>query len=49
MYEHHKEPLSPREQFLRRATRHGGVFVAAAGLFFSPFLHRVLHRMHVED
>ena len=112
MYEHHKEPLLPREQFLRRVTRHGGVsaliillslafgavgyqvfagvgwvdsllnasmiltgmgpvsalttdaaklfasfyalysgivFVAAAGVFFAPFLHRVLHRMHVED
>ena len=112
MYEHHKEPLLPREQFLRRVTRHGGVsvliillslvigtvgyhvfaglgwvdsllnasmiltgmgpvsslttdaaklfasfyalysgivFVAAAGVFFAPFLHRVLHHMHVED
>jgi hypothetical protein len=27
----------------------GIVFVAAAGVFFAPFLHRVLHRMHVED
>ena len=25
MYEHHKEPVLPREQFLRRVTRHGGV------------------------
>ena len=25
MYEHHKDPVLPREQFLRRVTRHGGV------------------------
>jgi hypothetical protein len=112
MYEHHKEPLLPREQFLRRVTRHGGVsvliillslglgtagyhvfaglrwvdsllnasmiltgmgpvntlttdaaklfasfyalysgivFLAATGVFFAPFLHRVLHRMHATD
>ena len=24
MYEHHKEPLLPRRQFLRRVIRHGG-------------------------
>ena len=27
MYEHHKEPVLPRQQFLRRAARHGGVSV----------------------
>ena len=25
MYEHHKEPVLPRRQFLRRAARHGAV------------------------
>jgi hypothetical protein len=112
MYEHHKEPVLPRQQFLRRAARHGGVsaliillslgigtfgyresaglpwvdsilnasmiltgmgpvntlttdaaklfasfyalysgivFLAATGVFFAPFLHRVLHRMHATD
>jgi hypothetical protein len=110
MYEHHKEPVLPRGQFLRRVTRHGGVsaliillslgigsagyhvfgglpwidallnasmiltgmgpvntlttdaaklfaslyalysgivFLAATGVLVAPFLHRVLHRMHV--
>jgi hypothetical protein len=112
MYEHHKEPVLPREQFLRRVSRHGGasaliillslaigtagyhvfaglawvdsllnasmiltgmgpvdtlasnaaklfasfyalysgiVFLAATGVFFAPFLHRVLHRMHATE
>jgi hypothetical protein len=112
MYEHHKEPVLPREQFLRRVSRHGGVsaliillslgigtagyhvfaglawvdsllnasmilagmgpvstlttdvaklfasfyalysgivFLAASGLFFAPFLHRVLHKMHAAE
>jgi hypothetical protein len=112
MYEHHKEPVLPREQFLRRVSRHGGasaliillslgigtagyhvfgglawvdallnasmiltgmgpvnmltsdaaklfasfyalysgiVFLAATGVFFAPFLHRVLHRMHAAE
>ena len=112
MYEHHKEPLLPRRQFLRRVTRHGGVsaliifvslgigtvgyhffadlrwvdallnasmiltgmgpvsmltsdaaklfascyalysgivFLAATGVIVAPFLHRVLHRMHVAN
>jgi hypothetical protein len=112
MYEHHKQPLLPQRQFLRRVARHGGVsaliimvslgigaagyhvfaglrwvdsllnasmiltgmgpvsplttdaaklfatfyalysgivFVTATGVFFAPFLHRVLHRMHVTD
>jgi hypothetical protein len=112
VYEHHKEPVLPREQFLRRVTRHGGasvliivlslgigtagyhvfaglgwidallnasmiltgmgpvamlttdaaklfasfyalysgiVFLAATGVFFAPFLHRVLHTLHASD
>ena len=27
----------------------GIVFLAATGVIFAPFLHRVLHRMHVTD
>jgi hypothetical protein len=112
MYEHHKEPVLARDQFLRRVSRHGGasaliillslgigtagyhvfaglawvdsllnasmiltgmgpvntltsdaaklfatfyalysgiVFLAATGVFFAPFLHRVLHRMHATE
>ena len=112
MYEHHKEPLLPRRQFLRRVIRHGGVsaliillslgigtagyhffaglrwvdsllnasmiltgmgpvsmlttdaaklfasfyalysgivFLAATGVILAPFLHRVMHRLHVTD
>jgi hypothetical protein len=112
MYEHHQQPLLPRQQFLRRVVRHGGVsaliillslgigtagyhvfaglrwvdsllnasmiltgmgpvstlttdgaklfaslyalysgivFLAATGVLVAPFLHRVLHRMHVTD
>ena len=112
MYEHHRQPVLPRNQFLRRVARHGGVslliivlslgigtagyhvcggldwidallnasmiltgmgpvnilttdgaklfasfyalysgivFLAATGLFFAPFLHRVLHKLHATD
>jgi hypothetical protein len=112
MYEHHKQPVLPREQFLRRVSTHGGasaliillslgigtagyhvfaglawidsllnasmiltgmgpvttltsdvaklfasfyalysgiVFLAATGVLFAPFLHRVLHRMHAAE
>jgi len=31
MYEHHKEPVLPRGQFLRRVTLHGGVSVELRG------------------
>lgn len=27
----------------------GIVFLAATGLFFAPFLHRVLHKLHATD
>ncbi len=40
MYEHHKEPVLPRQQFLRRAARHGGVSTLtsdAAKLFASCY------------
>lgn len=112
MYEHHRQPLLPREQFLRRVARHGGVsvviivlslaigaagyhlfaglgwidsllnasmiltgmgpvavlstdgaklfasfyalysgivFLAATGVLFAPFLHRILHALHATD
>jgi len=112
MYEHRREPVLGRQQFLRRVTRHGGaslgivvfslaagaagyhyfaklawidavlnaamiltgmgpvdampswqsklfasayalysgiVFVAATGVLLAPFLHRMLHRLHVDE
>jgi hypothetical protein len=111
VYEHHREPVLNRQQFLRRVTRHGTislaivlfslafgtvgyhvlgrlswidailnaamiltgmgpanplvswqaklfatffalysgiVFIAAAGILTAPFLHRMLHRLHVD-
>jgi hypothetical protein len=112
MYEHHRKPVLPRDQFLRRVARHGGVsgfiialslgmgtvgyhlfadlgwidallnasmiltgmgpvavlttdaaklfascyalysgivFLAATGVLFAPFLHRILHMLHAEE
>lgn len=112
MYEHHTQSLLPREQFLRRVARHGGlslliiglslaigvvgyravagldwidaflnasmiltgmgpvdpmptpgakvfaslyalysgiVFLAAVGILGAPFVHRILHRLHLSD
>ena len=110
MYEHHSQAMLPREQFLRRVARHGGlslmiiglslaigtlgyrciaqlpwvdaflnasmilagmgpvnalntpaakvfaalyalysgiVFLAVAGILAAPFMHRILHRLHL--
>jgi hypothetical protein len=112
MYEHHSRPVLPREQFLLRVARHGGVsalviglslacgtagyhvfadlgwidallnasmiltgmgpvavlttagaklfaslyalysgvvFLAATGVLFAPFLHRILHKLHADE
>jgi hypothetical protein len=111
VYEHHRQPVLSRHEFLRRVTRHGIVsfvavafslalgmtgyhlfarldwidallnasmiltgmgpvavlstdaaklfasgyalysgivFLAATGVFFAPFLHRILHKLHAE-
>ncbi len=111
MYEHHREPVLPRQKFLRRVGRHGAlsmavvafslalgaggyrlfanlpwvdaflnasmiltgmgpvdrmdtdaaklfasfyalysgiVFLATAGILLAPFVHRLLHRLHME-
>lgn len=38
MYESHREPVIPRRHFVRRLMLH-----------FTPLIHRVLHRLHMDD
>lgn len=50
MYEPHTKPLLSRRAFAKRLLAHGGVAaLMVGGILFAPVLHRLLHRLHIDQ
>lgn len=50
MFEHRSEPLLSGRRFAWRVALFSGLlFIGAASLVVAPFMHRIMHMMHLEE
>jgi hypothetical protein len=53
MFEHRRDPLLSRRDYLRRLLLHalfsGVAFLTTVGVLLSPVVHRALHKFHLES